>query len=255
MTPPKIEIQQLFAAGVHFGHFRRRWHPKMAPYIHSFSGRRCIIDLEYTKSSLQEALTFIVNLVAQGEQIIFIGTKKQAQPIILEAAQKTQMPYVINRWIGGMLTNHATINLQIQKLKDLEARLHSGELAHHHSKLEVANFKKQIDQLNFLYGGCKELKGLPGALFVNDVIANAIAVTEARKLKIPVVAMVDTNVNPSLVTHPIFANDDAISSIKMIVDLVSSAIVRGQGAAVKPEQVTESPPVKTETKEVSDAQS
>ena len=231
MAEPVVEtsiIKKLFEAGVHFGHLRRRWHPKMAPYIHSFIGQRCIIDLGKTKASLEEVLPAITQLIGQRQQILFVGTKKQAQSILQKAAISVEMPYVVNRWVGGMLTNYSTISLQIRKLKDLEGRYNSGELANHYNKLEIQNFKKEIDNLNSLYGGCKEMTSLPGAIFVNDAIVNSIAVLEANRLGIPVIAMVDTNVDPSSINYPIFANDDAITSIQLITDLVVEAIKKGR---------------------------
>ena len=232
---PKIEIdlKRLLAAGVHFGHYKRRWHPAVAPYIHSVRNGRCIIDLTLTKQALEEALPAISDIVAGGKSILFVGTKYQAKEIVKEAAESVGMPYVTHRWVGGMLTNYTTIGIQIKKLKDLEKKMASGELASKYNKLEVQNYQHEIDGLNLLYGGIKEMGLLPGMVFVSDMQTNAIAVAEANKLGLPLVALADTNVDPRLATHPIPANDDALQSLQLLVDLVVKAVKAGQ-ARVKP---------------------
>ena len=188
-----VDIKALLEAGVHFGHKTSRWHPKMAPYIHSKRQDSHIIDLVKTVEGLEVALPFLTRVVANGKQVLFVGTKKHTKDIVREAAEAVNQPYVTERWLGGILTNVATIGQQIKKLKDLEKRMASGDLEKRYSKLEVQRFQEEIDSLNIKYGGIKDLNGKPGALFVIDVIGDMNAVKEANTLGIPVVAVVDTN--------------------------------------------------------------
>ena len=229
MTIIKLEIEAFLAAGVHFGHSTSRWHPRMAPYIHSKQAGRCIIDLAQTIAALEAALPVISDTIAQGKKVLFVGTKLQAQSIVKQVAQSVDMPFVTHRWMGGMLTNQRTINIQIKKLKELEKQMESGELAHKYSKLEVQKYQKQIDQLNHLYGGIKDLTSLPGLVYVTDMRTNVIAINEARKLNLPIVAIADSNVDPTLVSHPIPGNDDALKSLQLITGLVAQAISQAQG--------------------------
>lgn len=222
-----IDIKALLSSGAHFGHKTSRWHPKMAPYIHSKRQGSHIIDLVKTVEGLEAALPFITKTVADGKQILFVATKRQAKDIVREAAEEVKMPYVVERWMGGMLTNTNTMSARIKHLKDLEARMESGELASRYNKLEVQRFQEEIDALNFKLGGIKDMVGKPGALFVVDVINEAIAIKEARKLGIPVVGIVDTNADPSLVDYVIPANDDAIKAIMQIIEYIKQAITEG----------------------------
>lgn len=226
-----VDIKQLLEAGAHFGHKTERWHPRMAPYIHSKRGGTHIIDLAKTVEGLNAALDFITKAAAADKQILLVGTKRQAQPIIKAAAEATGMPYVTERWLGGMLTNWHTIGSRVKRLQELENRMASGELANKYNKLEVQRFQEEIDQMNVLYGGVKELNSRPGAVFVVDIINDANAVREANKLKVPIIAIVDTNADPSQVTYPIPANDDAIKAIQLIVDYIQSAILSGKAQA------------------------
>ena len=226
-----VDIKALFEAGVHFGHKTSRWHPKMAPYIHSKRQESHIIDLVKTVEALDKALPFLTKVTAGGKQVLFVGTKKQAKDVVRTSAEKSNQPFVTERWIGGMLTNSSTVNQQIKKLKDLEKRMDSGELEKRYSKLEVQRFQEDIDLLNTKYGGIKNLNGRPGALFVTDVITDANAVKEANTLGIPVVAIVDTNANPAGVDYVIPGNDDAIRSIEQLLDYVVAATSEGAGAA------------------------
>jgi small subunit ribosomal protein S2 len=228
-----VDIKQLLEAGAHFGHKTERWHPKMAPYIHSKRGGTHIIDLTKTVLALEDALDFLSRTAGQGKQILLVGTKRQARDIVKKAAQETGMPYVTERWLGGNLTNWNTIGGRVKYLQDLENRMASGELANKYNKLEVLHFQKEIEQMNTLYGGVKEMKARPGAVFVADIINDANAVREANKLGIPIVAIVDTNADPSQVTYPIPANDDAIKTIQLILDYVQAAIQTGQASAKK----------------------
>lgn len=223
----KTDIKALFEAGVHFGHKTSRWHPKMAAYIHSKRQDAHIIDLVKTVEALDVALPFLTSVAASGKKVLFVGTKKQVKDIVKTSAEAASQPYVTERWIGGMLTNVATITAQLKKLRDLEKRMTSGDLEKRYNKLEVQRFQEEIDELNRKYGGIKELSGKPGALFVTDVIADANAVREAKTLGIPVVGIVDTNANPDDVDYVIPANDDAIKSVQILLDYVSAAINEG----------------------------
>jgi len=223
-----VDIKQLLEAGAHFGHQTSRWHPRMAPYIHSKREGNHIIDLTKTVEGLDKALEFISQTAAAGKQILLVSTKRQAKDKVKEVALATNMPYVTERWLGGMLTNTATIGGRIKHLKDLESRMISGELANRFSKLEVQRFQEEIDYMNHLYGGIKELPAKPGAVFVVDVINDELAVKEARKLHVPTIAMVDTNGDPSQITYPIPCNDDAAKTINLILDYVQAAIEAGQ---------------------------
>jgi small subunit ribosomal protein S2 len=225
-----VDIKALFEAGVHFGHKTSRWHPKMAQYIHSKRQDSHIINLEKTVEGLNVALPFLTRVAANGKQILFVGTKKHTKDIVRETAEKINQPYVTDRWLGGTLTNVATITQQIKKLKDLEKRMASGDLEKRYSKLEVQRFQEEIDDLNIKYGGVKDLNGKPGALFVIDVIGDMNAIKEATTLGIPVVAVVDTNADPSLVNYVIPGNDDAIKGVQLLLDYVSSAITEGSGS-------------------------
>ena len=223
----EVDIKQLLEAGVHFGHKTSRWHPKMAPYIHSKRQDSHIIDLTKTVEGLDAALPFITKVVASGKQVLFVGTKKQAKDIVKAAADKVGQPYVTERWVGGMLTNSTTVNQQIKKLKNLEKRMESGELENRYNKLEVQRFQEEIDALNVKYGGIKNLNGKPGAIIIIDVISDANAVREAKTLGSPVVAIVDTNANPDDVDYVIPGNDDAIKGLSLILDYFTQAVAEG----------------------------
>jgi small subunit ribosomal protein S2 len=223
----KADMKALFEAGAHFGHKTSRWHPKMAPYIHSKRQDSHIIDLAKTVEALDIALPFITSVAAKGKKVLFVGTKKQAKDIVKASAEAAGQPFVTERWIGGMLTNVTTINAQLKKLNDLEKRMASGDLEKRYNKLEVQRFQEEIDELNRKYGGIKNLNGKPGALFVTDIIADANAVREAKTLGIPVVAIVDTNANPDDIDYIIPANDDAIKGVQLILDYVSAAVAEG----------------------------
>ncbi len=224
-----VDIKQLFEAGVHFGHKTSRWHPKMAPYIHSKRQDSHIINLEETVKALDVALPFLTK-VAASKQVLFVGTKKQAKEIVKATAEDAGQPYVTERWIGGMLTNATTINQQIKKLKDLERRMASGDLEKRYNKLEVQRFQEEIDELNHKYGGIKNMNGRPGAIVVVDVVADDNAVKEARTLGIPVIGVVDTNADPASVEYAIPGNDDAIKSLEVLLGYFGAAVKAGAGA-------------------------
>lgn len=234
-----VDIKQLLEAGAHFGHKTERWHPKMAPYIHSKRGGTHIIDLTKTVAGLETALSFIEKTASEGKQILLVGTKRQAQDIVRKAAEATDMPYVTERWLGGMLTNWTTIGGRVKYLQELENRMANGELANKYNKLEVQRFQEEINQMNVLYGGVKELNKKPGAVFVVDILHDVNAVREATKLGVPIVAIVDTNVDPTLITYPIPANDDAIKTIQLIMDYVQKAIETGKASVKKVVDKTE----------------
>lgn len=234
-----VDMKALFEAGVHFGHKTSHWHPKMAPYIHSKRQDNHIINLEKTVEGLEAALPFLSKVAANGKQILFVGTKKHSKNLVRETAESLAQPYVTERWLGGTLTNVATINQQIKKLKDLERRMASGELEKRYSKLEVQRFQEEIDELNVKYGGVKNLNGKPGVLFVVDAIGDLNAIKEAKVLNIPVVAIVDSNADPSLIDYVIPGNDDAIKGIQLLLGYVRDAISISSVTS-KPEEKAES---------------
>ena len=231
--PVKTDIKELLAAGAHFGHKTSRWHPKMAPYIHSKRNGAHIINLEKTVESLDNALLELTKLAAKGEKILFVGTKKQLKDLVKESAESVDMPYVTVRWVGGMLTNVDTINKQIQKLKSLEKRMATGELEKRYNKLEVQRFQEEIDMLNERYGGIKDMNKQPVAVIVTDMIQDKNAIKEAKTLNIPVFAIADTNTDPTIVDYPIPANDDAIKSVQTILNYFVADIKDGKAKIAK----------------------
>ncbi len=223
-----VDIKALLEAGVHFGHKTSRWHPKMAPYIHSKRQEAHIIDLVKTVEGLEKALPFVTGVVASGKSVLFVGTKKQAKDAVKAAAEKTGQPYVVDRWVGGMLTNVATVTAQVKKLKDLESRMISGDLEKRYNKLEVQRFQEEIDLLNSKYGGIKDLNGKPGAMIVLDTLVDVNAIREAKNLDIPVVGVLDTNANPDMVDYVIPGNDDAIKGLQLLLDYFVAAVEEGK---------------------------
>jgi small subunit ribosomal protein S2 len=233
MATVDVDIKKLLESGAHFGHKTSRWHPKMAPYIHSKREGTHIIDLTKTVDNLNDTLAFVEKTVADGKQILMVGTKRQAQDAVKKLAEATDMPFVVERWLGGMLTNRNTIGGRIKHLKDLEEKMENGQLAAKYSKLEVQRFQEEIDSMNHVYGGVKNLHARPGAVFVADVIHEANAVREAKKLGLPIIAIVDTNADPTDITYPIPANDDAIKTIALITDYIKQAIEAGKSKHAK----------------------
>ncbi len=235
MAAIDVDIKKLLEAGAHFGHKTSRWHPKMAPYIHSKRGGSHIIDLTRTVEGLETALEFISSTVAAGKPVLLVSTKRQAQDMVKNMAVELKMPFVTERWLGGMLTNWPTVSGRIKHLKDLEAKMESGELANKYNKLEIQRFQEEIDHLNGMYGGIKTMPQRPGAIFIIDVTHDTNAVREARKLNVPVVALIDTNADPGMADYPIPCNDDAIKTIQLVLDYVRQAIEAGQNKAAKAE--------------------
>ncbi|MDO4759553.1 MAG: 30S ribosomal protein S2 [Candidatus Saccharibacteria bacterium] len=219
-----IDMKALLEAGAHFGHKTSRWHPKMAPYIHSKRQEAHIINLEKTVDGLNQALPVVSELVKTGKKVLFVGTKKQTKELVKLAAESVEMPYVTVRWVGGTLTNVDTVNRQIKKLKELERRMASGELEARYSKLEVQRFQEEIDNLNERYGGIKDLTEQPAAIIVVDAIQDKNAIKEANTLNIPVIAVCDTNVDPTTINYVIPGNDDSVKAIKLILDYFTTAI-------------------------------
>jgi small subunit ribosomal protein S2 len=221
-------VKELLEAGAHFGHHVSYWHPKMKSYIFTQRNGIHIIDLEKTVLMLRKACAFVRDIVTSGQNILFVGTKKQAQQVIEEEAKRCGMCYVNQRWLGGMLTNFATIQSRIDCLVRLEDRKDKGEFEYLPKK-ERAKLEKEILRLNTLMGGFKEMTTLPGALFITDPIKDKLAFAEARKLGIPVIAIADTNCNPENIDYPIPANDDAIKTIKLICGRIADAVLEGKG--------------------------
>ena len=235
MASVDVDIKKLLQAGAHFGHKTSRWHPKMAPYIHSKKEGSYIIDLTKTVEALNESLEFIEKTASEGKQVLLVGTKRQAKDIVKNTAIEAKMPYVSERWLGGMLTNQKTMSGRIKHLKDLESKMESGQLANNYNKLELQRFQEEIYEMNHMYGGIKDIATKPGAVFVFDVLTDKNAVLEAKKLGIPIVAIVDTNVDPTDITYPVPANDDAIKTLQLIADYVKQAIAKGQTKVKKEE--------------------
>lgn len=219
-----IDMKAMLEAGVHFGHKTSRWHPKMAPYIHSKRQESHIIDLVKTAEGLEKALPFVTKTVAGGKKVLFVGTKKQHKDIVKAAAEQAGQPFVTERWIGGMLTNVNTVTSQIKKLHDLERRMASGDLEKRYNKLEVQRFQEEIDLLNHKYGGIKDLQGQPGALIVVDTLVDTNAIKEAKNLGIPVIGIVDTNADPSQVDYVVPGNDDAIKGTELLLSYFVAAV-------------------------------
>jgi len=222
----KITYKQLLDAGVHFGHLTRKWDPKMAPFIFMERNGIHIIDLNKTIVCLEDAAEYLRNIVRSGRKVMFVATKKQAKNIVEEHAQRLKMPYVTERWLGGMLTNFSTIRKSLKKMSSIE-KLMKDEAYLNLAKRERLMISREKDKLKKVLGGIADLTRLPAALFVVDIKREHIAVKEALKLNIPVIAMVDTNSNPDLVDMPIPANDDAWKSIQIITDFVSKAVENG----------------------------
>ncbi len=224
---PVVSMKELLEAGVHFGHRARRWNPKMKPYIFTERNGIHIIDLQQTMARLEEAYSVIRDTVAEGGTVLFASTKRQAQESIASEAERCGMPYVNQRWLGGTLTNFRTIRQRIDYLLSLERRQELGEFSRLLKK-EALGLQRQIDKLNRKLGGLKEMRRLPSLVFIADVRREAIAVKEANKLGVPIIAMVDTNCDPDPIDYIIPANDDAIRAVGLITSKVADAVLEGQ---------------------------
>jgi len=222
-----ISMKQLLEAGVHFGHQTRRWNPKMAPYIFTDRNGIYIIDLQKTVRKVEEAYNFVKSLAAEGESILFVGTKKQAQESVREEAEKCSMFFVNQRWLGGMLTNFQTIRRRIDRLHELEKMEADGRI-NLLPKKEIAELMHEKERLNKFLGGIKDMRRLPGALFIIDPRKERIAVAEARKLGIPIVAIVDTNCDPDEIDYVIPGNDDAIRAVRLLTGKMADAVLEGK---------------------------
>ena len=242
-----VAMKQLLEAGVHFGHQTRRWDPRMAEYIFQARNGIHIIDLQKASKKIDEAYEFIKEQVEEGKTVLFVGTKKQAQECMKEAAEKSGMYYVNQRWLGGMLTNFDTIQKRIQRLKDLEKMEQDGTFDVLPKK-EVILLKKEMEKLEKNLGGIKEMDKLPGVIFLVDPKKERIAILEAKKLNIPVVGIVDTNCNPQELDYPIPGNDDAIRSVSLIADVMANAIIEGkQGESFETAESEEQQPTEEPT--------
>ncbi len=234
-----VEMKELLEAGVHFGHPTNRWNPKMARYIFGEKNSIYIIDLQKTIRKLSIAIDFLRDVAAQGDSVLFVGTKRSAQDIVAQAAKRCNMFYVNERWLGGMLTNFSTIKKSIERLRKLEVAQTDGTYKRLPKK-EVLQLEKEREQLERNLGGIKEMHGLPSALFVVDTIKERIAVLEANRLGIPVVAVVDTNCNPDEIDYIVPGNDDAIRSIRLLTDTIADAIIEGRRLSEKVEKPSSS---------------
>ena len=239
-----VSMKQLLEAGVHFGHQTRRWNPKMAEYIFTERNGIYIIDLQKTVKKLDEAYDFIKEIAAEGGEVLFVGTKKQAQDAIKEEAQRCGMHFVNARWLGGMLTNYRTIKTRIARLEQLNKMKEDGtfDLL---PKKEVAKYELEIEKLEKYIGGITEMKKQPAAMFIVDPRKEKIAVAEAKKLGIPVIAIVDTNCDPDDVDYVIPGNDDAIRAVKLIAETMANAILEGKQGEQFAEETAEAPAEET----------
>jgi small subunit ribosomal protein S2 len=227
MALPNFTMRQLLEAGVHFGHHTRRWNPQMKPFIFGVRNNVHIIDLEQTVPMLHQALTAVREVAANGGRVLFVGTKRQAQDKVAAAAQRCGQYYVNHRWLGGMLTNWKTMSLSIKRLRELDEQSADHSRQAGLTKKELLQLTRERDKLDRALGGIKEMGGIPDIIFIIDVPREEIAIQEATKLKIPVVAICDSNASPNGVTYPVPGNDDALRAIELYCDLVSGAVLDG----------------------------
>jgi small subunit ribosomal protein S2 len=221
-----VSLKALLEAGVHFGHQTRRWNPRMKPFIFTERNGIHIIDLQQTVPLLERAMDFVRSVTSRGDTVLFVGTKKQAQEAIESEAKRAQQPYVTNRWLGGTLTNFQTIEGRIDYLVRAEDRRDRGELAQMIKK-EAGKLMNEMERMNRYFGGIKTMKRLPGALFIVDPPMERIPVTEAMRMRIPIIAMCDTNCNPDEIDYPIPSNDDAIRAVKLVASKIADAAIEG----------------------------
>jgi small subunit ribosomal protein S2 len=249
MALPDFSMRQLVEAGCHFGHNTRRWNPRMSPYIYGIRDGVHILDLQQTVPLLHRAMEKVREITAAGGRVLFVGTKRQAQDIIAETAQRCGQYYVNHRWLGGMLTNWKTINVSIRRLRELEEQLDGGLLAGKVTKKEQLNLTREREKLERAIGGIKNMGGLPDIIFIIDVCKEDLCVAEANKLGIPVVAVLDSNADPKGIDYPVPGNDDAIRAIKTYCDLIAGSVLDGIQAEMSAAGVdigaAESAPVET----------
>lgn len=232
----ETSMKEMLEAGVHFGHQTHRWNPKMAPFIFTSRNNVHIFDLAKTQENLQVALEFVENIVKNGGTVLYVGTKKQAKEIVKEEALNAGMPYITNRWLGGLLTNFSTIFKRVSYYKEIEKDKEEGKFDGL-SKKDAIGKQKELDKLKTYLGGVKDLKKIPDAIFVVDTGREELAVREANRLKIPVIGIVDSNCNPDPINYVIPGNDDAVKAIKYIVSSISRAVAEGQGVLKNKEQM------------------
>ena len=232
----KISIQTLLDAGAHFGHQKRRWNPKMKPFIFGARGDIYILDLKQSLMGMDQAYTFVSNIAKNGGSVLFVGTKKQAQEAVADAANRCGMPYVNARWLGGMLTNFVTIRSRVTRMEELEAMEADGRMALLPKKEQIL-LRKELSKLQLNLNGIRNMKRVPDAIFVIDTNREEIAIREAHRLNIPVVGTLDTNCDPDDIEYGIPANDDAIRSVKLLADFIADAVVAGTGAPVSAEEM------------------
>lgn len=235
-----ITLLEMLKKGVHFGHKESRWHPKMRPYVYTVRQGIHIINLEKTAELLRLAYDFIKDQASQGKVIMFVGTKRQAQKLIVDAATRVGMPYVTERWLGGTLTNFVTISKLIKKLKEYRKAKETGDLEKY-TKKEKLKFEKESEKLERLIGGIENLAKLPDVIFIADIKQDPIVVQEAQKMNIPRVAIVDSNANPDLVDYPIPANDDAVMSLDFLITLMVEAIEEGKKMVITKKKTEDAP--------------
>ena len=247
-----VSMKALLEAGVHFGHQTRRWNPKMAPYIYTERNGIYIVDLQKTVRKLEEAYNFVRQLSENGQTLLFVGTKKQAQEPIKTQAERCGMPYVNFRWMGGMLTNYQTIRTRVRRMEEIEGMIESGVMATLPKK-EQAGLKKELVKLQAALGGIRDMQDLPAAIFVVDTKHEENAIKEAARLHIPVIGLIDTNADPDEVDFGIPANDDAIRSVNLLCTVAADAIIAGSGAEVtEAEMSAEAPAEEAATEEAAE---
>lgn len=245
--PEVPTLLEMLKAGVHFGHRISKWHPKMAPYIFGARNDVHIINLEITAFKLKEVIDFVKKIAGEGKVVLFLGTKDQAKDIIKKHAKECGMPYVTSRWLGGTFTNFETIKKLLKSYRDLKTKQATGEF-NKYTKKEQLKFQKKIEDLENIIGGIAELERLPGAVFILDIKKEKTALREARKTKVPIIAVCDTNVDPEGIDYVIPANDDAVKSIDMIVGLVAAAVKEGKKEFESKKAAVTEKPVVAETK-------
>jgi len=241
----KVALEDLLKAGVHFGHLTRRWDPKMKPYIFMERNGIHIIDLQKTLKSMEQAYAAIKEISASGDPILFVGTKKQAKDILKSEAMRSEMPYMVERWLGGTLTNFSTIKKSVRHLENLEKMVLDGTVEKL-TKKERLQVEREIDKMKKVFAGIQEMKKIPGAVFVVDIKKEEIAIREAKKLRVPIFAIVDTNCDPTQVDFPIPGNDDSTKSVTVIARVIADAILEGREAIQAKALEAEELPVKKE---------